>query len=488
MNRYSNSQMLSWILIGLMLLTSCGDSATDSDMGSDSSRPADTTTSEDTEITDDLGEYDFKQRSFNIVYSSDQFGRNWPYYTEDINGDILNDAVYYRDRNVEERFNVDINWVDVGGAWDEVSTALRNSVMSEDQSYQLAMNHMFAGLSACISEGALYDFNKMDAINLDKPWWNQSARENLEIDGVLLIMSGDIIYSYYDTIYFNKQIMDDFHIPYPYEKVLDGTWTWDYLAEITKGVSMDLDGDNVWTDADQYGFVIDENASTMTRLIHSNGMTMASTDKAGRPVLDNMMSDKLQSIIEKYYSFVWEDERCYYSGKTDETGCVDMFAKGSSMMMHTQTFKLPSLRNVKFEFGIVPLPKYDEAQDGYHTLASTQMLLLPADMDDPEFVGVVLEALCAESYRQVVPVLYDVVYQNKYLRDSESETMFNLIRGSLVYDLNWNYGDGNKISYLVRETVGYHNSDVASYLASNLSVAQAQLDAVYDDIAENYKS
>lgn len=486
MNRYSNSQMLSWILIGLMLLTSCGDSATDSDMGSDSSRPADTTTSEDTEITDDLGEYDFKQRNFNIVYSAEQLGSTWPYCADDLNGDILNDAVYYRERNVEERFNVDITWFNTDGVMGEVAAALRTSVMSGDQNYQLAINHMFGGFNACIFDGALYDFNKMDALNLDKPWWNQSARDSLEIDGVLLEMSGDIIFSYYDTIYFNKQIMDNFHIAYPYEKVLDGTWTWDYLAEITRDVSMDLDGDNVWTDEDQYGFIIDENLSTMTRLIHSNGMTMASTDTNGRPVLDNLMSDKLQSIIKKYYSFVWEDERCYFSGKTDETKCVDMFAKGNSMMMHTQTAKLPSLRGVNFEFGIVPLPKYDEAQDGYYTLASTQMLLLPADMDDPEFVGVVLEALCAESYRQVVPVLYDVVYQNKYLRDSESETMFNLIRGSLVYDLNWNYGDGNKISYLVGGTVGYHNSDVASFLASNLSAVQEKLDAVYDVIAEKY--
>ena len=230
MNRYSNSQMLSWILIGLMLLTSCGDSATDSDMGSDSSRPADTTTSEDTEITDDLGEYDFKQRNFNIVYSAEQLGSTWPYCADDLNGDILNDAVYYRERNVEERFNVDITWFNTDGVMGEVAAALRTSVMSGDQNYQLAINHMFGGFNACISDGALYDFNKMDALNLDKPWWNQSARDSLEIGGVLLEMSGDIIFSYYDTIYFNKQIMDNFHIAYPYEKVLDGTWTWDYLA------------------------------------------------------------------------------------------------------------------------------------------------------------------------------------------------------------------------------------------------------------------
>ena len=72
MKRYSNSKMLSLTLIALMLLTSCGNTAADSDMVSESSRPSDTTTSEDTEITDDLGEYDFKQRNFNSVYSAEQ--------------------------------------------------------------------------------------------------------------------------------------------------------------------------------------------------------------------------------------------------------------------------------------------------------------------------------------------------------------------------------------------------------------------------------
>mgnify|MGYP004624683739 CR=1 FL=1 len=480
-----NKQLSSLTLIFCLLLTACSGTTTAPET-TDGTPQTGTTTPESTALSDDLGEYDFNKRNFNIVYSAEQLGERWPYTSDEQTGDILNDAVYKRETNVEERFNVDITWSSTGGVNSEVAKALNASVMAGDQSYQLAVNHMYGGFNALIADGLLYDFNKLDAINPDKPWWNKSARENLEIDGVLLTMSGDLIYSYYDAIYFNKRIMDERKIPYPYEKVLDGSWTWDYLAEITKGVSADLDGDGKWTDADQYGFVLDKNASTMTRLIHSNGMVMASTDENGRPSLTGMMSDKLQTVVGRYYDFVWGDDRCYYAGTTGETSCDGMFAKGNSMMMHTQTGKLPALRDVTFEFGIVPLPKYDEAQDGYHTLASTQMLLVPADIDDPEFVGVVLEALNAESYRQVVPVLYEVVYQNKYLRDSESEEMFDLIRGSIVYDLNWNYGSGNKISYLIANTVGNRNTDVASFLASNLDAAQAVLDNVYDSIEEIY--
>ena len=440
----------------------------------------------DMEILDELGEYNFENRIFNIIYSEDQMGSSWPYCSDGLNGEILNDAVYNRELSVEERFNVNITWQNTGGTFTEVSTALRTSVMAGDQNCQLAINHIYAGFTSCISDGILYDFNDLPVINLDKPWWNQSARKNLEIGGTLLAMSGDLIYSPYDAVYFNKVIMDEHQISYPYEKVIEGTWTWDYLAQITKNVTQDVDGDNEYTEKDRYGFVIDENLSSMTRLIHSNGLTIATKDENGYPTLDNLMSDKLQTIVDNYYSFVWEDNRCYFAGVTGKSGCVEMFANGQAMMMHTQTHKMPLLRDVAFDFGIVPLPKYDKQQEGYYTLASSQMLLLPADMDNPEFIGVIIEALGFYSYKLVVPELYEVVYQNKYLRDEESEKMFELIRSSLVYDAMWNYGNGGDISYLIARTVGNKNTDVSSFIAANITKAQNELDKVYNDIILNY--
>ncbi len=475
------AQILTPALL-LSLLASCGSSS------SDTTSVVDDTTTEvpETEVTDDLGSYNFGGRVFNIAYSSEQLGAQWPYNIEEETGDILDDAVYRRELNVEDRFNCRITWYDAGGNTDKQIEAFRTSVFSGDEEYQLCVNHMFYGFNAAISDGLLYDFNKMDAINLDKPWWNQSARENLEVEGVLLTMTSDIIYSYYDTIYFNKGIMDDHKLAYPYEKVLDGTWTWDYLAQITKDVSADLNSDGLYNEDDLHAFAIDANLSTMTRLIHANGMTMASIGEDGRPTLDNLSSQKMHTIVEKYYDFVWGDNRCYFAGTDGKLECYEAFAGGSAMMMHTQTTRLPLLRDVDFEFGIVPLPKFDEKQENYHTLASTQMLLLPADMSDPEFVGVVLEALSAESWREVTPKLYDVVYTNKYLRDDYSQQMFEIIRGSLVYDFNWNYGDGNMMSYLIGNTVGYQKENITSFIASNIPTALDTLGKVYDAIVDNY--
>lgn len=481
-NKFS-PKFLTLLLALTMFLASCGkdDNTYNDNTASDSE------SSIEISFYDNLGEHDYESRTFTVVYSAEQLGTKWPYQADEMTADILNDAVYNREKTVEDKFNVRIEWYDTRGTADKVASALRQSVMAGDQSYQLGIGHMFYGLNGLIADSLLYDFKKLPVIDLESPWWNQSANRNLEIAGVLLTTSSDLIYKYWDVIYFNKGIMDDFGIDYPYQTVYDGTWTWDYLATLTKGITSDIDGDGNLTEYDRYAFLVDANVSLMTRLIHSNGLLMAKTDDNGHPTLDDMVSDKLYSVIEKYYSFLWEGDDCYYASKNSFNKLItELFALGNSMMMHTTTSSLASLRDVDFEFGIVPLPKYDEAQEGYYTLASTQMLLLPADIEDGEFVGTILEALTYESYMQVVPELYDVLYTNKLLRDEESESMFELIKKSTVYDLNWNYGQGNNISYLVGRTVGQHNENVASYVAANIDAAQQKLDDVYDAIVENY--
>ncbi|MBR4961359.1 MAG: extracellular solute-binding protein [Clostridia bacterium] len=488
MNKRTSLLLTMCLLIAMLAGCSGGDAETSAPETGTSAAETTSgeTTAEETGVSDDLSEYDFDGRQFQIVYSEEQLGPLWPYAPEEENGDRLNDAAFARNMLVEERFNCSIGYTSTGGNYLEVSEELRKAVMAGDNTYQLAINHMYAGFTAAIADRLLYDFNDLPAINLDKPWWNQSIRKNLEVEGVLLTAVSDLIYGYYDVIYFNKDIMDDHGIAYPYENVHDGSWTWTYLAQITKDITRDLNGDSKLDDKDAWGFVIDSNISTMTRLIHSNGMVMATMDETGRPTLDGMISDKMHTVVERYYDFVWNDDRCYYATKTGTLDIADMFLQGNSMMMHTQTVKLPTLRDAEFAFGIVPLPKYDEAQEGYYSLASTQMLLLPANMEDPEFTGVILEALSAESYRQVVPTLYDVVYENKLLRDEESRDMFNIIRGTLVYDYNWNYGDGNDMSYLIGRTVGEKNADLASYFAAKAPAAQLNLDKVYETIVDGY--
>ena len=87
------------------------------------------------------------------------------------------------------------------------------------------------------------------------------------------------------------------------------------------------------------------------------------------------------------------------------------------------------------DFGIIPYPKYDDAQDRYYSrIEACELFCVPVTNKNHEFAGVVLEALAAESAKSVIPSYYDVALQGKVTRDEESSEMLDLIFNTRVFD------------------------------------------------------
>ena len=78
-------------------------------------------------------------------------------------------------------------------------------------------------------------------------------------------------------------------------------------------------------------------------------------------------------------------------------------------------------------------PKYDEQQGGYYTNSMDQHSVFGCPVTLPEseyeFMGVVTEALNAESYKTVTPAFYDIALKNKYTEDPVTAQMIDLILG-----------------------------------------------------------
>ena len=477
-----NCKTMTLLLLCAALLAACGES----DGETSNTTAADTPGTETTaELTDGLTGYDFDGRTFKIVYSADQLGSAWPYDVEEANGDILNDKVYARNAAVEERFNVVLEYYNVGGTGGEVPSAFRSSVLAADSDIQLAISHTFNQVAAMLSEGSLADFLNIPNIDLDKPWWNASIRDNLTIGGILPIAVSDLVYSYADVIFVNREMMENFKLDDTYDLVFEGRWTWGKLAEMAKAVAADLNGDGEYTDADQYGFVFPgETGSLSARVIHSNGMLLAKADDDGMPELITI-SERLQNTVERYYDLLYTGNQSYIS---KEKTAVQMFGEGSALFMHQTTLQLPSMRNVDVNFGIVPLPKYDEAQETYQSMLSSQILLIPNTTDDElEFIGTITEALSYESWKHVTPAVYESIFESKYLRDATSYEMYQQIRDSLVCDFNWNYGGSNDLTYMMlRMVIEQKSTDAASWLATCTPSIEEKFAVLTEEVAKIY--
>jgi len=127
------------------------------------------------DVSDDLPEMDFGDSAFNILYLT--WGTYPDYYWADEEiGEIMNDSLYRRERDTEERFNVQINKIPI--EYGQVTTTMGKSVRAGSHDYDMALTHYSNELPALITRNYILDWNKIPYLDFDKPWWSSKNPEN----------------------------------------------------------------------------------------------------------------------------------------------------------------------------------------------------------------------------------------------------------------------------------------------------------------------
>jgi len=160
--------------------------------------------------------------------------------------------------------------------------------------------------------------------------------------------------------------------------------------------------------------------------------------------------------------------------------------------MTTTTFNscYTHFTDLDFTYGMLPFPKYDEAQERYLTVPeydfSVYGVPVTLPMEDYEFVGIVMEAMCAESWKTVTPAYYDEALKGRYSADPTTAEMIDLIMDGRVFD--WGYQVAIyltcKYPYLFMYNLNANNVDLASTLAAGAEDNLWRIDQVlsfYDD-------
>jgi hypothetical protein len=169
------------------------------------------------------------------------------------------------------------------------------------------------------------------------------------------------------------------------------------------------------------------------------------------------------------------------SEKQNQYSVEKMFGEGRSAFLEFSLISMETLRVYDtVEFGVVPSPKYDEEQEKYITMmnAATSLFCVPITVSDTDYVGIILEAWSAESYRKTIPAYYEIALKTKYSRDDESAAMLDLILDAATVDLVYFSNDFDPLS-----SVGYklfHDAghNFASFYDKNEKAAQKKLDKI----------
>ncbi|PKM61448.1 MAG: hypothetical protein CVU97_07175, partial [Firmicutes bacterium HGW-Firmicutes-21] len=122
---------------------------------------------------------------------------------------------------------------------------------------------------------------------------------------------------------------------------------------------------------------------------------------------------------------------------------------------------VPELGEYECNFGILPIPKYDDTQTDYYSLISTiyaTCAAIPVTNLEYEQAAIILDALCQASTGTVKDSYYQIMLKQRKIQDDESEEMLDLIFDNRVYDLGNIFGWGGESGYDASSINGFMNA------------------------------
>ncbi len=435
---------------------------------------------------DTLPEKDYGDADFNIIYNTPG---DKGFRSEGLNGDILNDAIYERNRTVEDRFKIRINYTDQANA--TVNTTVQNSVAAGDDAWHLLPQHT-ATAAGWITNGIILNWYEVPYVDFGNPWWLPGNQTDLTYKGVCFLAVGDYPLQTIGRtccMLFDKDEAADNHLPDMYQLVREGKWTIDRLMEFAETAYRDLNGNGSKdTMVDFFGFTTDvgTNVSVWQQAF---GIELV---RDGKIVMDN---DRMQAACEKVVKLCRENKGTLYDasyknadGKSQWIGPevmqkqLTLFATG--MLMNGIDY----LREMQHDYGILPYPKYNEEQPEYHSTLDLgfQSMAMAKSVRDLERSGIITEALCAESYRKVVPAYYEYVLKQKAARDEETIEMIDFVMSTRLLDFGLIYDNQKGFAFWLQKIVSTGSADYASYYAANSASAINYYKTILEAF-ENYK-
>jgi len=400
-------------------------------------------------------------------------------------GDVVLDAVYNRTRTVEERLDLKFDPLFFEGGYKDFGTQMEKDVLAGDDSWQI----IFATSNASISMSRDYlfrDLSNNKYLDFDQPWWWKGAMETLSIDGKKIrYLIGDIALNNYlkaGAMYFNQDILsaNGYDTEELYKTVIDRKWTYDKLAEMCQTVYRDLNGDGAVNDGDLYGLYLDSTES-LQHMEYTVGVRHYTRSPEGYPVMD-YDTDRAETAIQKLQSLVYETHGNAYLSVTENMGRVFREGKSAFFLWRFESVFEPAFREMEADFGIIPYPMLDEEQQEYETIIhnSSNSVTVPVTCRNPDEIGAVIEALCAESYRTVVEPFYETALKTKYTRDSFSAQCIDIIRNVAVKNFMYEYNGVVGGGRMIREQLQNNSNTFSSSYAAQVSVTNQKIRDMVD--------
>jgi hypothetical protein len=501
--RFTAPVLFVLLLISTLCVLSCGEKNTPDNSETKQNAQNETgeadAPAENPAGIDDLPEADFGGRELCIIVDpGTSFRHFYDVNVEEMAGELIHDAVYTRNLEVEERFGARITDRKISNVYETIRKNV--TAGSVDFSVAWAMVTDYTKLS---QNNMLLDLQTVPNLNLEKIYWDQNVVHDFTISGKLYGAMGDISTSvsvFTHLFGVNKVVAQNngVNISEIYQTVRDGKWTYDKLISLAKEIYRDLDGDGTRSSADQYG--LGATIAVVDAMFSASGEKLVTRNSGGdfelAPVTARIESvfGRLSEILSDptltLGSWNMGKIRGEVKGEPGWYPIEHKFLENTVLFVDIDVGIMMDFRAMESDFGVVPVPKYDESQPSYSVYAYPfyPMLTIPSsyagDGESVEFIGTMMEALASASYKHLTPAFYDTAFATKYTRDDESIEMLDIVLRSRIYDWMTIFNFGN-IYAEIHTQLNKDSLNIVSLFEKNEAKARADIQKLVDAYAQN---
>ncbi|MBR4204414.1 MAG: hypothetical protein IKQ92_02960 [Clostridia bacterium] len=453
------------------------DAGTDVDPSSVDTEP-DETVSYDPGVP--VNNYDGYTFTFYIRECHANFWTVKDIWVEGVSGDALNDAIYNRNQYINELYNIEVAQEFMGdnGA---CTTYINKMVSSGENMDAIICNGN--DTTAVAGKSQLMNLKDVPYLNLEQKWWDQNSIHDLSLCGKTFFAAGELTEAdnnAVNVIAFVKDNVTDYHLDDPYELVRNGTFTIDKFVEMSNAVLTDKNGDGKYNEDDVIGYLyFSDSGQTMFNAL---GNMCGRLNAEGDPEI-TFLTDRSAASWTKLISFIKQDctlsmstELDVYKGMGDYDVKVKMLGGKNTLFSWVHMRDIENLREIDSDFGILPNPKFDEAQTTYcneNDPYGTGFFSVPVSCANPERTGILIEAFSAKSMEIVLPAYYDITLQGKYMRDNDSQEMLDIIFDSVIYDIGRFYNWGSMYGTISNMWNGKQDTFASSFEKTSKIVNKA---------------
>lgn len=433
-----------------------------------------------------FGGYEFRI----VVPEDDLYDVMTTAVVEEETGDTVKDAIYRRNRLIEEEYGVTFRQISMPD-YMALKTNFVKSVAADSDDFDLGMLIARDAWAVALT-GALVPVNKLPYIDVTQPWYSHDVNSEITINGKLYFAYSDECLTMFEQtmcVMFNKKLADDLSLGNMYNIVADNMWTTDKFFGSARTAAADLNGDGVMTDTDRYGILMHYDLFYPCFWV-SSGVKTVGKDENDLLIFTGQ-SEKLFNILdkvyqnmnggEKIYFDIWRDKitsYSYISGTEDQRKVSNMqFQNDSGLFLIHCIGAVSTLRAMDADFGILPFPKYDEEQVKYYSrVADGWINCVPVTAQDTERTSIIMEALAVESKNVTVPAYMETALRTKFTRDNDSAEMLDIIHADRTMDI----GD---VFYMTAVRDVYMNV-FTSGKNNFASAVEAKLNAINKELAK----